>query len=437
MIRCIFLLSLGFMTLTHSIPARSQTGRPPADTVLAIPLGGNAWSSAKNGKAGRVTDQGIQDWTRPETRFYVYIRVSGPGTLKLSVPMEVPSGTSRLGIRALGHRVLISNHGRRNALCEAGSWQVPDSGYVLFVLQGISRTGPEFARIASIQVQEKPASMRLSFVPTNQGQYFYWGKRGPSVHLRYLISDSVNVRYFYNEVTVPKGDDVQGSYFMADGFAQGYFGMQVNGPATRHILFSVWSPYQSNHPEDIPDSLRIRLLRKGPGVHAGAFGNEGSGGQSYLNYPWKAGRTYRFLVQARPVTGNATVFSAWFYAPESGSWRLIASFKRPSTRSYLSHLYSFLENFDPAYGTRMRLALYSNAWACDTKGTWIPLNRAEFTADPTGQLGYRKDYAGGVQGDAFFLKNGGFFSRYTPLNQVFTRPAGKRKAPLIDFDALP
>lgn len=384
-----------------------------------------------------MTDQGIQDWTRHETKFYVYLRVPRPATLKLRIPVEVPSGTSRLEIRALGRRVRISNHGRHNTLLDAGSWQVPDSGYVTFVLQGIGRTGPEFARISSILVRSKPAGMHLSYVPTNQGQYFYWGKRGPSVHLRYLVNHAGNVRYFYNEVTVPQGDDVQGSYFMADGFEQGYFGMQVNGPHTRHILFSVWSPFQSNHPGDIPDSLRVRLLRKGPGVHAGEFGNEGSGGQSYLNYPWKAGHTYRFLVEARPLPGNATIFSAWFYAPESPGWRLIASFKRPQTRSYLRHLYSFLENFDPAYGIKSRMAYYSNAWICDTKGTWMPLTRAAFTADPTGELGYRMDYAGGIHGDAFFLKNGGFFARYTPLNQIFTCPSSAGKAPDIHFKALP
>jgi len=107
------------------------------------------------------------------------------------------------------------------------------------------------------------------------------------VHLSYDVPKDMAVEWFYNEVTVPVGEDLQGSYFMADGFGQGYFGMQVNSPTERHILFSVWSPFQTDDPKAIPDSLRIVLLAKGDGVHAGAFGNEGSGGQSYLNYIWK------------------------------------------------------------------------------------------------------------------------------------------------------
>ena len=97
-----------------------------------------------------------------------------------------------------------------------------------------------------------------------------------------------NAEWFYNEITVPAGNDVIGSYFMADGFKEGYFGMQVNSPTERHILFSVWSPFQTDDPASIPEDKKIILLKKGANVHAGEFGNEGSGGQSYLNYNWKA-----------------------------------------------------------------------------------------------------------------------------------------------------
>ena len=52
---------------------------------------------------------------------------------------------------------------------------------------------------------------------------------------------------------VPEGNDVLGSYFMANGFAQGYFGIQVNSPTERRILFSVWSPFHTDDPSEIPD----------------------------------------------------------------------------------------------------------------------------------------------------------------------------------------
>ena len=45
---------------------------------------------------------------------------------------------------------------------------------------------------------------------------------------------------FYNEVTIPKDADPIYSYYMACGFARGYFGIQVNSPTERRVIFSVW-----------------------------------------------------------------------------------------------------------------------------------------------------------------------------------------------------
>lgn len=39
-------------------------------------------------------------------------------------------------------------------------------------------------------------------------------------------------------------------------------------------------------------------------MYTGEFGNEGSGGQSYLKYNWKAGNTYKFLLQKKPHSSH-------------------------------------------------------------------------------------------------------------------------------------
>jgi hypothetical protein len=244
------------------------------------------------------------------------------------------------------------------------------------------------------------------------------------------------VEWFYNEVTVPKGNDIIGSYFMADGFGEGYFGMQVNSPTERHILFSVWSPFETDNPKEIPDSQKIQLIKKGDNVHAGEFGNEGSGGQSYMNYNWKAGTTYKFLLHARPDGNNHTTYTAYFYTPEDGNWHLIASFRRPATNTWLKHLYSFLENFSPEHGDKERRVLFGNQWIQTDKGEWIELNKIRFTADNTARKGYRMDYAGGVNENEFYLRNCGFFNDYTPIDTWFERPIKKRQ-PVIDLEKLP
>lgn len=325
---------------------------------------------------------------------------------------------------------------------EAGHWLIRDTGYQQVILT--SEPNPTTARrpqqqnattpqmVQSLVLSGPAATAPMSYVPNNEGNFFYWGRRGPSVHLNYPVADTEKVQWFYSELTVPQDQDRVGSYFMANGFSAGYFGMQVNSPVERRILFSVWSPFTTNDPKAIPDSLRITLIRKGAGVHAGTFGDEGAGGQSYLQYPWVTGTTYRFLLRAEPQAHNHTRFTAWFYPPEQGRWLVIACWDRPATHTWLTHLYSFLENFEPEQGDKDRSAYYGNQWIGDSTGHWTPLTRARFTGDNTARKGYRHDYQGGLHGDTFFLHNGGFFNNYTPLDSWFEHPAPKHTSPPID-----
>jgi hypothetical protein len=419
-------------------------GKGLAQTISdTIPLGGNAWSS----KGGRIDNNGIAGWSDGEEWFDTWLRVSATGKLRVWVCAAV-AGKSRLSV-ALGSGsnggaaadgmskgVDLEVAGSDQKWYDAGLFTITNTGYQRIRLKGLSRSGPYFAEIPAIVVQGTPLQGRVAYVPNNEGNFFHWGRRGPSVHLNYELPKDVAAEWFYNEVTVPEGQDVQGSYFMACGFAQGYFGMQVNSPTTRHILFSVWSPFETDDPQAIPDSQKILLLKKGTGVHAGAFGHEGSGGQSYLDYPWKAGHTYRFLLQAHPVDHRYTGFTAWFYAPEEGRWRLIASFSRPQTQSWLTNLHSFLENFEPEQGEHQRYVLFNHQWVRDTAGRWVSLNRARFTVDNTGRKGYRMDYGGGVRDFAFFLRNDGFFNDYTPAGIWLERP-GAGVPPEINFMQLP
>ena len=185
--------------------------------------------------------------------------------------------------------------------------KVAAAGYVRVDFQGVERTGDVFAEISELLISSDTDNLKVDFVRDNKGNMFYWGRRGPSVHLSYQVPKDRKLRYSYSEITVPKGQDPLGTFYMANGFGQGYFGMQVNGPKERRVLFSVWSPFKTDNPKDIPKEQRIVALARGPEVHIGEFGNEGSGGQSYLVYPWKAGKTYRFLTKVEPDGMGNTV----------------------------------------------------------------------------------------------------------------------------------
>lgn len=393
-----------------------------------VPAGGNSWVIAGSDTLRR---DGLLNWSDPTTRCIFYVWAPS-GRFRISLSL-VSSGASRVSVTALGQvREVSIKPGQTEH--DTGEWMATATGYIPVEVQGISRSGSSFGNLTSIALTGF-ADDSVSFVRTNEGNFFYWGRRGPSVHLRFDLGDRQDIEWFYSEINVPEKNDVIGSYYMANGFSDGYFGFQVNSPSERRILFSVWSPFKTDDPRAIPEKDRILLVRKGEGVYSGEFGNEGSGGQSFLRYNWKAGTTYGFLLRGQP-DGTTTVYTAWFFPPEEGRWRLVASWRRPGKSTYLGSLYSFLENFIPETGNLERRAFFGNQWVRNKAGAWTELTRAKFTGDNTARKGYRRDYGGGVSGQSFFLRNCGFFSDFVPLDSPFER-ASRPTPPKIEFSALP
>jgi hypothetical protein len=250
------------------------------------------------------------------------------------------------------------------------------------------------------------------------------------------MPENAKMKWFYNEMTIPKGKDPIGSYFMANGFKEGYFGIQVNSQQERRILFSVWSPFPTDNPKEIPENQKIKLLKKGENVYTGEFGNEGSGGQSYLVYPWQSGITYQFLTSIEPDGLGNTTYTSYFKDPANPQWKLIASFLRPQTNTWYTRPHSFLENFIDDLGYLNREVRYQNQWMADDNGNWTALNKAKFTGDDIARRLYRLDADGGIKGGYFYLSNGGFFSPTATLNNFFNLETPKN-SPVIHFAKLP
>lgn len=406
-------------------------------TKLSIPLGGNSFITTKdNASNEKIAVDGWKNWQSKKTVFSTYVQVNKSGKLNVYAILSVPNGTSKISCTINGIEKIIAITGTASKEYELGSWNITQPGYIKIDIRGIEKSGLYFANFTELLVSGSVINEQTAYVKNNDGNYFYWGRRGPSVHLNYDITDAGNnIEWFYNEINVPVNNDVIGSYFMANGFGEGYFGIQVNSATERRILFSVWSPFNTDDPSKIPADKKILLLKKGKDVHTGEFGNEGSGGQSYLKYNWKAGNTYRFLLKGEPVANNYTNYTAYFFAPELNKWMLIASFSRPATHTYLRKLHSFLENFDPATGYITRKAFYQNQWTRDSVGVWKPINKATFTGDLTAQKKYRMDYSGGADGNRFYLRNDGFFNDSTVLKTKFLIDV-MGKAPVIDFGSL-
>ncbi len=408
------LLSIGFLIGCTKV-------NPKTDTPFPVDFEGNAYVTVRNTDA-RLSRQGLLFSAGDSAS--LYFRHTHPGKLNVAVVCDSASrGTLHVSIAGKDVSVPMNSD-----TIPVGVFELRDSGYV-----EVRLATDGMAVLKTLLVGGTATQGQLSYVKDFST---YWGRRGPSVHLGYLLPEDSPVQWFYNEVTVPQGEDVLYSYYMANGFGEGYFGMQVNSPTERRILFSVWSPFDTQDPKLIPEDQKIKLLRKGEDVYVGEFGNEGSGGQSFLRYSWKAGNTYKFLNEVRPDGKGNTIYTAYFYAPEENRWRLIASFLRPQTDTYYTHAHSFLENFSPEGGYKSRMVRFGNAWAYTTTGKWCRIREAVFTHDATAAAGVRKDYAGGIteKGD-FFLKNCGFFDTFTPYGTRFVSTL-EGTCPEIDFDAL-
>lgn len=368
----------------------------------------------------------------------IFFHVSASCTAQLSLRLKVPSGESTIKVELkcadnrCYHEIVLDVQGCEYHNVVIG--RIPlAKGYMKLALQGVNKTGGFFADVSDLIIE---CADGIRCVKND----FYFGRRGPSVHLSYKLPSDKDISYFYNEIIVPNGEDALGAYFCAAGFNGGYFGIQVNSTTERRILFSIWSPYDTDDPKCIPDEYKVRLVRKGKRVHVGEFGHEGSGGQSYQRYNWKSDTKYKFLVNATPSTSRAeTQYTAWFWSPDKGRWKLIASFVRPKDRLFLEGVYSFSENFIPETGHICRMARFCNQWARDSEQNWHKITAAEFTGDATSKWD-RQDFAGGVVDGDFFLRNCGFFNASTvssvELNQTMNRCCDCTE-PLIEFDSLP
>jgi len=412
--------------------AGTATAQAATNTV---PLGGNAYITQAAPTANEtITDTGLHNWSSSKAVISVYFDVQQAGDLRLALVGALNGAShSTVKVSVDGQSHLVDLNSTSATPFDAGSFTVSQPGYVRVDLQGVATDGGYYGDITDLQIAGSATA--AGTVYANDPSNFYWSRRGPSVHLGYKVP--ANTEYFYSEVTVPEGQDPVGSYYMADGFNVGYFGMQVNSPTERRVLFSVWDSPTGN----------TTLVNKGPGVITNGFGGEGTGGQSHLRYRWVAGETYRFLTRAQPDGNGNTLFTAWFASAgaqgncnaqnSNGNcdWHLIATWKYVG-HTYLRGMYSFLESFDPDHGYIGRRGAFGNQWAKAVNGDWVEITSAYYDVDPTGLNKQRLDFAGGVIGNQFYLRNDGFFTPSVSSGQTFTRTANG-VPPDIDLTHLP
>ena len=217
---------------------------------------------------------------------------------------------------------------------------------------------------------------------------------------------------------------------MACGFRQGYFGIQEQAKEKKVVIFSVWDAGKGDNPNQVAEKDRVEVLYHADDVLARRFGGEGTGGQSFFEFPWKIGETYRFLVKAT-TADKKTSFAAYFYLPEKKTWKHLVTFRTITGGTRLESPHSFIEDFrrdGKSDATEVRRAVFGNGWVGTTDGTWTPLVKARFTASGASWEAKESIDAGTVNG-RFYLQTGGDTRTTNKLNGSIDCPGHGKEPP--------
>jgi hypothetical protein len=248
----------------------------------------------------------------------------------------------------------------------------------------------------------------------------HWGYPGPAATA------------FYNEVAVDESAD--GTYFCVCGFNKGYYGLQQLADGKRLLIFSVWDPGEQNDPNAVKSAERVKLLYRDEAVRVGRFGGEGTGGQSFFDYPWKNGTTYRLAVTAS-VDGDWTEFTGWFFVPEDRKWRRLVTFATLGGGKELGGYYSFVEDFrrNRESTKQTRTARFGNGWISATDGAWKPLADARFTGDANPAMNINAKL---VDGRLLLSTGGDVTNTDVKLRETVKRPTTPTDEPAADLKRL-
>ncbi len=400
-----FVFAASVSTLLHA-----EELRIPAFTAYMLP----------NPEAARISEaHGVTKWIDASQTINWYGKFKAMGELTAKVELQLPAGvTSKLQLTVDGKSQPASVTGKGDdqpVTAEFGKLEIRQAGYQRIQLESLNDKGKPFGDIRTLVI-EGPATAGVHFNMKER-------RNAASVHLAYPVPSDSEVEAFYCEVTAV--EDPTTTFYMACGWHRGYFGMQVNSPTERRIIFSVWdSGNEGIDRKNVADENRVQLNGKGEGVYSGDFGNEGTGGHSHLKYLWKTGEKQRFVVTANPTDKTHTDFSGFWFHPEHKRWMLISSWRAPKEGGRLKGLHSFSENFGGHNGHLLRKAGYGNQWVRTPGEDWKELTTAKFSHDPTGKTD-RQDRFMGVENGEFFLSHGGFVDGYTEFGTPFERPASK------------
>lgn len=350
------------------------------------------------------------------------------GEIDLGFIVSSAAGDATLDVKVEGksRRVKVAASGEQQ-FCYAGRYDIAEPGYVRVDIVPVSTSAESYPTITALKVggegigNASAKNENVVFVTTEESEKEkpHFIRRGPSNHFQWDMPE--NTEYFYNEVQVAEGEDINGAYYMLTGGDGFYMGIQPNVKGeNRFVLFSVWDT--NTEAGDV-----ATLVNKSEQVKSNNYSHEGSGVQNFYYYDWEAGRTYATLVRVRPEVVNgkptgASLYTGYFRGDEG--WVFLAEIRRPNITTYFKGAHSFCENFIPERGWVSQSVMYPSQWMRDKDGKWHEVLSGRMTCDNTGRRDMRRDYSAGVNEQGYFyLRNIGYIDNMVPFGTRFTREA--------------
>ncbi|WP_339706449.1 DUF5077 domain-containing protein [Algoriphagus aquimarinus] len=151
---------------------------------IEVPLGGNTFQT-KGTNTEKVTAEGILHWKNSDTEFSIYVKSDKVATISLALDIISQAGNSQISVNLNGQNQLVNLDAGTTVNISVGELELI-KGYNVINLRGVEKSGPDFAKIKALQIKSDE-TLTLDFVKDNVDNRYYWGRRGPSVHLSYTL----------------------------------------------------------------------------------------------------------------------------------------------------------------------------------------------------------------------------------------------------------
>lgn len=294
-----------------------------------------------------------------------------------------------------------------------------------------------YVKLMSVSDIENDPDVAIAefIVITDYNQYPYKGttlaqlkgqRMAPSIHLNYGLPPA---RLAYLEMT-PEASTA-GSYFMAAGFNGGYYGLQEQSNGRKVLLFSLWDSANTDNPAMVHGDEQVKVLYEDPEMRVRRFGGEGVGVQSFLDYDWKVGHKYKFVVKVDHfLIPEWTAYTAYFFMEERGEWRKLMTLAAKQKERPLTGVHSFVEDFKRDFSSFNfpRCASFTQIWALDNHEKWVQCSEAYFSADGNPN---RNVNAGPRPEGAFMVTGGNATDSNNHLWHKFKVGQGKKLPPVL------